>query len=117
MEGLYKNIGKRIKLLIDNDDRTVIELAEHLGKKRQAVYNWINATFKPSLEELYKIARYYGVPLEYLIAGKEAPIDDVTAAFLVQTKDLTEQQKKIVFASMKAQVDMFKKMNQDKKKK
>ena len=60
-------------------------------------------------------AKYFGVPLEYIIAGEESPIDDATAAFIVQTQGLTEDQKKIIFASIKAQVEMFKKMNIEKK--
>ena len=62
-----------------------------------------------------KIAKFFGVPLEYVISGEETPIDDATAAFLVQTKDLTEEQKKVIYASIKAQVDMFKQLNKEKK--
>lgn len=110
----YKAIFTRIKFMIKNDGRTQKELAEHLGKTRQIFYDWQNGT-NPTLPDLFKIAKYFGVPLEYVLSGEESPIDDATAAFLVSTKDLTEEQKKIIYASIKAQVDMFKKMNESNK--
>ena len=109
----YKAIFARIKRMIQLDHRTQKELAEYLGKTRQIFYDWQNGA-NPSLVDLFKISKFFGVPLEYVISGEESPIDDATAAFLVSTKDLTEEQKKIIFASIKAQVDMFKKMNEEK---
>ena len=126
----YKGIYQRIRLLLKNNGNTVFELANYLGKSRQLMYNWQNGKMNPTLPDLLKMANYFGVPLEYLISGEESPIDDatavflvqtkgpiddVTAAFLVSTKDLTEEQKKIIFASIKAQVDMFKQLNKEKK--
>ena len=111
----YKGIYQRIRLMLDNSDYTVVDLTKLLGKSRQLMYNWQNGKMNPTLPDLLKIANFFGVPLEYLISGKEGPIDDVTAAFLVSTKDLTEEQKKIIFASIKAQVDMFKQLNKEKK--
>ena len=110
----YKAIFDRIKRMIQIDHRTQKELAEHLGKTRQIFYDWQNGT-NPSLVDLFKISKYFGVPLEYVISGEESPIDDATAAFLVSTKDLTEEQKKIIYASIKAQVDMFIQLNKEKK--
>ena len=102
--------------MIENDNRPQNELAAYLGKNRQIFYDWKHKEGrKPSLEDLLKISKFYGVPLEYVISGEESPIDDATAAFLVQTKELTEEQKKVIFASIKAQVDMFKQLNNEKK--
>ena len=109
----YKAIFARIKWMLKNDHRTQKELAEYLGKTRQVFYDWQNNN-NPSLSDLFKISKYFGVPLEYVISGEESPIDDATAAFLVQTKDLTEEQKKIIYSSIKAQVEMFKQMNESK---
>ena len=110
----YKAIYQRIKWLIKNDSRPQKDLAEHLGKTRQIFHDWQHNN-NPTLTDLFKISKYFGVPLEYILSGEEAPIDDATAAFLVQTKDLTEEQKKIIYASIKAQVDMFKQLNKEKK--
>ena len=64
---------------------------------------------------IFNVSKFFGVPLEYVISGEESPIDDATAAFIVSTQGLKEQQKKIIYASIKAQVDMFKQMNEEKK--
>lgn len=109
----YKSIFYRIKWLIQNDHRTQKELAEYLGKTRQIFYDWQNNN-NPTLIDLFKISKFFGVPLEYIISGDESPIDDATAAFIVSTQGLTEEQKKVIYASIKAQVDMFKKLNEDK---
>lgn len=112
----YEDILKRLDFMIENDNRPQNELAAYLGKNRQIFYDWKHKEGrKPSLEDLLKISKFYGVPLEYVISGEESPIDDATAAFLVQTKELTEEQKKVIFASIKAQVDIFKKLNSEKK--
>lgn len=110
----YKAIFSRIKFLIEKDYRPQKDLAEYLGKTRQIFHDWQHNN-NPTLIDLFKISKYFGVPLEYIISGDESPIDDATAAFIVQTNDLTEEQKKVIYASIKAQVDMFKKMNEEKK--
>ena len=109
----YKAIFQRIKWLIDNDPRPQKALAEYLGKTRQIFHDWQHNN-NPTLIDLFKISKYFGVPLEYIISGNESPIDDATAAFIVQTQELTEEQKKVIYASIKAQVDMFKAMNKEK---
>lgn len=109
-----KAILGRIQNLIKNDYRPQKELAEYLGKTRQIFYDW-QKKFNPTYIDLFKISKYFGVPLEYIISGEESPIDDSTAAFIVQTRELTEEQKKVIYASIKAQVDMFKQMNEEKK--
>ena len=111
----YKAIFKRIKWMVENDPRPQKELAEYLDKTRQVFYDWQNSKCNPTLVDLFKISKYFGVPLEYIISGEESPIDDATAAFIVSTQGLKEQQKKIIYASIKAQVDMFKQLNQEKK--
>ena len=110
----FNAIFSRIKLLIKTDSRNQQDLFKYLGKTRQVYYQWQRGEYPPTLMDLFKISKYFGVPLEYIISGEESPIDDATAAFIVQTNDLTEEQKKIIFASIKAQVDMFRKMNGDK---
>jgi len=111
----YKAIFTRIKWMIKNSHKKQQDLADYLGKSRQIFYDWQNES-NPSLTDLFRIAKFFGVPLEYVISGEESPIDDATAAFLVSTQDLSEEQKKVIYASIKAQVDMFKKMNEEENK-
>ena len=110
----FDKIIGRIKLLIKSDSRNQQELFNYLGKSRQVYYQWQHGDYPPTVTDLFLIAKYFGVPLEYLIAGEENPIDDATAAFIVQTRDLTEEQKKVIYASIKAQFDMFKRLNEEK---
>ena len=107
----FKSIFNRIKFLIKTDGRPQKDLAEYLGKTRQIFHDWQHNN-NPTLIDLFKISKYFGVPLEYIISGEESPIDDATAAFIVSTNGLSEEQKKIIYASIKAQVEMFKKMNE-----
>ena len=112
----YKEIGERIRWMIKNDHREQKELVEHLGKSRQVFYDWSTGRGIPSLADLFKIAKYFGVPLEYVIFGEESPIDDATIAFQVSTQGLTEEQKGSIYASLKAQIKYWKDVNSKKKK-
>lgn len=111
----YKAIFMRIKWMVKNSDKKQQDLAAYLGKSRQIFRDWQGRS-NPSLTDLFKIAKFFGVPLEYVISGEESPIDDATAAFLVSTQDLTEEQKKVIYASIQAQVKMFKDMNKEENK-
>lgn len=111
----FKAIINRIKFLIRKSGKTQIELANYLGKTRQIFQDWKDGGSKPTLIQLYQISKYFGIPLEYVITGEESPIDDATAAFIVSTNGLTEEQKKIIYASIKAQVEMFKTLNEQNK--
>lgn len=110
----FNEIYNRIKTMIKNDYRRQQDLADYLGKTRQIFQDWKDGGSHPTLVQLCQISKYFGVPLEYVISGEESPIDDATAAFIVSTNGLNEEQKKIIYASIKAQVEMFKKMNKDK---
>ena len=101
--------------MLENDYRLKKDYTDYLGKTRQLILDWKYGNTKPTLDILAKTAKYFGVPLEYILFGEESPIDDSTAAFIVSTQGLKEQQKKIIYASIKAQVDMFKQMNEQKK--
>ena len=103
----FTKIFSRINLLIKSDSRKQQDLFTYLGKSRQVYYQWQKGLYAPSLTDLFKIAKYFGVPLEYIIAGEENPIDDVTAAFIVQTHGLTEEQKKIFIDMEKKEVNLI----------
>ncbi len=52
-------------------------LAEVLGVSPTMVSRWRNGESKPSVEQLYAIARYFGRPMEYFLNGNAG--DEVTA--------------------------------------
>ena len=49
------------------------ELAGALGVSRQAVQKWESGVSQPTLEKLTALARYFGVTLDWLVNGEEAP--------------------------------------------
>lgn len=104
-------------MLAKKDSRTKKSLAEHLGKNRQIFTDWGSGKSTPSLTDLFKISKWFGVPLEYIISGEDSPIDDATAVFLLKAQGLTQEQKESVFASLSAQIEYWKKANDNKKKK
>ena len=112
----YQAILTRIDYCLKNSSYNSTDLAEYLGKNRQIFTDWKHkAGRKPGLEDLLRISKFFGIPFEFLIYGDDSPIDDATAAFIVSTQGFTEEQKKIIFASIKAQVDIFKNLNEEKK--
>lgn len=100
----------RIKYLIKKDYRTQNELAEYLGKSRQFFYDWKKGVAL-SAEDLLNIANFFGVTMEYLISGEDASINDETAAFIVSTNGLTENQKESIFIALNAQVQYWREIN------
>ena len=110
----YQAIYDRIKQMVKTDYRRQQDLTDYLGYKRQILQDWSKGYSHPSLNSLIKISKYFGVPLEYVISGEESPIDDATAAFLISTQGLTEEQKRAIYASVKAQVEFWKNENASK---
>ena len=53
-------------------------LAEALGVSRQAVSRWETGAAMPSAENLFCLSRLYGVPMDELIRGEEAELDQKT---------------------------------------
>ena len=53
-------------------------LAEALGVSRQAVSRWETGAAMPSAENLFCLSRLYGVPMDELIRGEEAELEQKT---------------------------------------
>ena len=53
-------------------------LAEALGVSRQAVSRWETGAAMPSAENLLCLSRLYGVPMDELIRGEEAELEQKT---------------------------------------
>jgi len=64
--GIYQQIGSIIKSLRTHHLGRVVSqdaLATEVGTTSNTISRWETATYKPSLEDLEKIARYFGVPI------------------------------------------------------
>lgn len=46
------------------------ELAAFMGVSIQTLFNWENGLFQPSIDNLIKLADYFGVSLDYLVGRK-----------------------------------------------
>lgn len=64
--GIYQQIGRIIKELRTHHLGRVVSqdaLATAVGTTSNTISRWETATYKPSLEDLEKVARYFGVPI------------------------------------------------------
>lgn len=64
-------IAPRIKDLMKSEKLTQMQLARALGIGQSSVSDWINAKSEPSIENLWKLADFFDVSVDYLIGRKE----------------------------------------------
>ena len=62
----------RIKNLRLTKGLNQVQLADKLGVKKQSISNWENDNIMPSVDMLVKIADFFGVTTDYLLA-REIP--------------------------------------------
>jgi transcriptional regulator with XRE-family HTH domain len=66
MTDLYEHIGQRIRSLRQSYPKQPLSqeaLASHLGVAANTLSRWETATYKPTPEDLDKIARFFGVSI------------------------------------------------------
>lgn len=64
-------IAQRIKDLMKSEKLTQMQLARALGVGQSSVSDWINAKSEPRIENLWKLADFFDVSVDYLIGRKE----------------------------------------------
>lgn len=64
-------IVTRIKELLKNEGLTQSKLADGIGVNQSTVCNWFNGKKEPSIENLWKLADFFDVSVDYLIGRKE----------------------------------------------
>ena len=85
IEACYKAIGK---------DRT--HFAQEIGIPESTIRNWSRYNSIPASDLLYKIARYFNLPMEYFMDGSENPLSDKEIATIIKLRQLNEEQLKMV---------------------
>lgn len=65
----------RIKALCKKNGITIQQLEKDLGMGNAAISKWDKSS--PKADNLYKVATYFGVTMEYLLTGKENPAERV----------------------------------------
>lgn len=89
--GIYRQIGARIREMRAQQLGKVISqetLAEALKTTPNTVSRWETATYKPSIEDLEKIARYFGVSIAVFFPNIEP--GDRLQALMSATGDLDD---------------------------
>ena len=60
--------AERVRYLRQTRELTQVQLADKLGITKQSVSNWENDNIMPSVEMLVKIADFFNVSTDYLLA-------------------------------------------------
>ncbi len=88
---LFEYVGSRIRdLRLNYGERGLSQeaLAKALGVSTNTISRWETTTYRPTLEDLEKLSRFFGVSvLEFFPREEEAKGDEV-AALLRAAKDL-----------------------------
>lgn len=88
-----KNLRKKARL-------TQTDVAEKLGISQQAYASWERGVKKPTQDNLVKIAQILKVSIDYLVGNsdeviKDDELDNVEILFRMNSKGLTDEEKKI----------------------
>lgn len=65
--------GKRVRNLLDRQNKTQTELAQALGVSEGTVSSWINGRKFPRMGKVYAMADYLGVSMAYLLGVTKDP--------------------------------------------
>lgn len=113
----------RLKELRENKGMNQREFAADFGVSAGTIGMWESGAREPkTLEDLQRIADYFGVSVDYLLGrddNKKAPttegeritMDDFTYAMQNETKDLTDMDKQILLSMAKQLNDARKQKN------
>jgi len=63
--------GVRLKELRDEKGITTIQLGEALGVTCATISRWENGLINPTVDSIFRIAKYFHVPAGYLIGTEE----------------------------------------------
>ena len=92
--------SERLKNLRKQAHLTQVDVAGKLGISQQAYASWERGIKKPTQENLVKISQVLNVSIDYLVGNsdegvKEDELDNVELLFRMNSKGLTEEEKKI----------------------
>lgn len=78
-------IGEQIKALRTAHNMTQVQLARRLNVSKQSVSNWENNNILPSVEQVVRIAEYFGCTTDYLLEMESGRV-------FIEVGSLTERQ-------------------------
>ena len=70
-------LSKVLRKLLDDRGLTIAELARKANVPKSNINSWLQGA-SPSLDQVDKVARFLGVPIEYLAFGREVrdPVEE-----------------------------------------
>ena len=90
--------SERLKKLRKDAGLTQVDVAEKLGISQPAYASWERGVKKPTQENLVKIAQILNVSIDYLVGNSEEKLDEldnIELLFRMNSKGLTDEEKKI----------------------
>lgn len=66
-------------------------LAKHLDVTPNTVSRWETATYKPDINDLEKLGRFFGVSILEFFPAREMPLDAPISALMRAARDLPEE--------------------------
>lgn len=92
---LFEHVGQRIRDLrlgyAGGEGLSQEALARALGIAANTISRWETATYKPSLEDLDRLARFFGVSILEFFPREEVETDDQVAALLRAARQLAPE--------------------------
>jgi transcriptional regulator with XRE-family HTH domain len=89
---LFEYVGQRIRTLRqdygDGQGLSQEALAKALGVATNTISRWETATYRPSLEDLDQLSRFFGVSILEFFPPEEAPANEQVAALLRAAQQL-----------------------------
>ena len=85
IEVCYKTMGK---------DRT--HFAQEIGIPESTIRNWKRKDCIPAADVLFKISKYFNLPMEYFFDESENSLSDKEIATILRLRKLTDEQFKMI---------------------
>lgn len=90
--------SERLKKLRKDTGLTQVDVASKLGISQQAYASWERGAKKPTQDNLVKIAQILNVSVDYLVGNSQETsdeLDNIELLFRMNSKGLTEEEKRI----------------------
>ena len=104
---------ERFNELLKSRSINAVTLAKELGVPKSIVYEWKSGVRDPSLENMLRIADYFGVSLEYL-TGREDEETDIEKELLVllrAARDISVEDHDALVNSFKSNLNIYLRSN------
>ena len=109
---------ERFNELLRSRGINAVTLAREIGVPRSIVYEWRSGVRDPSLENMLRVADYFGVSLEYL-TGREDEENDIEKELLVllrAARDISVEDHDALVNSFKSNLNIYLRSNDRNKK-